>query len=160
MKEDNVSNIFRSLRADTCEKFLPLAAGNLDITGDLGRTLLHEAIAHAKIDSALALIEMGAQLNAKDGLGRTPLHYAAMFNQAEVMKTLIATGGDVNAVDNFGNNPLWTAILNPKIDHEIIGALKHAGSDCKVKNKSGKSVEDMAAMIDNLDIIRILENGQ
>jgi hypothetical protein len=64
MKADNASDIFRSVRTDHCEVFLSLAAGNLDIIGDLGRTLLHEAIAHAKINSALALIELGAKPNA------------------------------------------------------------------------------------------------
>ena len=83
-----------------------------------------------------------------------------MFNHAEVVKKLIATGGNVNAVENYGNNPLWTAILNPKIDHNIIRALKRAGSDSHSKNKSGKSVEDMAVVIGDPDILDILESDQ
>ena len=74
------------------------------------------------------------------------------------MKMLIAGGGDVNAADSYGNDPLWTAILNPKIDHDIVRTLKRAGSSSFSKNKSGKSVEDMAAAIENPDVLAILEN--
>jgi O-glycosyl hydrolase len=69
-----------------------------------------------------ALIDAGANVNAKDAAGRTPLHYAAMMGQVDeldsraqialVAKTLIDNGANVNAKDNTGRTPLDYAKTN------------------------------------------------
>ena len=158
MKADESSVVFRSLRSDDCETFLSLADGCLGIVGDLGRSLLHEAIAHGKGDAAYALLERGAQVDARDDLGRTPLHYAAMFGQTGIATRLIEMGADPNAKDIHGNNPLWAAILNPKIDLEFIRILVRNGSSKTSLNKAGKSAISMAEAIGDEAMLKSLEN--
>lgn len=156
MRDDETDRVFRSLRMDSLTTFLRLADGRTDIVGDLERTLLHEALAHGKADVAFALIERGAPLDARDALGRSPLHYAAMFGQTDVAKAIIAGGGDVNALDRHGNNPLWTAVLNPEADQELIALLVEHGADVRSANNAGRSVQDMAEILADNDILRIV----
>jgi len=160
MNKNSTTQIFKLLRTGSHEDFIRLATGNVNATSDSNRSLLHEAIAYGKKDSALTLIKLGAELNAKDILGRTPLHYAAMFNQLETVNALINAGSDANEVDKYGNNPLWTAVLTPNINREIIRALMLARSDCYSINKSGSSAIDMAVAIGDKDILSIMEGGQ
>jgi len=63
---------------------------------------LHWAIGDGNVDSVRALIEAGADVNAKDVRGATALHQAAYGNNAAVAAVLIEAGADVNAVATLG----------------------------------------------------------
>jgi len=52
-----------------------------------------------------ALLEAGAEVNARDNDGWTALHVAAGRGRTEVVKALLEAGADVNATDGGG----WTA---------------------------------------------------
>lgn len=152
------TDIFRSLRTDDCATFLALAEGQFHAVGDVGRSLLHEAIAHGKTEAARVLIERHAPVDARDDLERTPLHYAALFSLTDVATLLINAGADPNALDTHGNNPLWTAVLNPNIDHDLIRLLVQSGSSKASRNKAGRSVMDAAEIIGDESILQALEN--
>ncbi|CAB3370143.1 Hypothetical predicted protein [Cloeon dipterum] len=47
-----------------------------DSTGHEGRTLLHQAVAHEKLEIVKFLIDKGAHVNACDANSATPLHYS------------------------------------------------------------------------------------
>lgn len=49
------------------------------------------------------LVDLGANVNARDFTGFTPLMYAAMFNGSRIIEALIKEGADVNAVNAFNN---------------------------------------------------------
>ena len=52
------------------------------------------------IDMIIALVEAGADVDARDNANKTPLHKAAQHNPSvEVAKALVGAGADVNAVD-------------------------------------------------------------
>ena len=59
-----------------------------------------------------AMINSGADVNAKDNNGFTPLHSAAGLGQAELIPVLVKAGAYINATDNSGRTPLDIARQN------------------------------------------------
>ena len=99
----------------------------LDVEDRRGWTPLHSA-ARFNPDSRIlvALLDGGADVNAKDSAGDTPLHWAAAENSnVQVVRELISAGADVNACDRYGWSPLHTAAersANPNVIRELLGA--------------------------------------
>ncbi len=84
-----------------------------------------------------ALIQAGADVNAKDVNGKTPLMFAVESNvSSEVVRLLIAAGADVNAQDEHGLSPLSFAAAN-NLSPDVIQALVEAGADINAKNADG-----------------------
>ena len=54
---------------------------------------------------ALALLEMCADMHAKDFNGRTALHYACQYGRAKLAIALLKKDVDVNVKDNGGDTP-------------------------------------------------------
>jgi len=67
---------------------------------------LHNAVADGDIDRVRALIDKGADVNARDGTGQTALMIAASRNQVEILKVLLQKGADVNEKAT-GATPAW-----------------------------------------------------
>ena len=88
-------------------------------------SLLHLAIQEGYKDIALALLEVGADIHAKDITGRTALHYA--WRSEEVVQALIDRGSRVNERDKFGYTPLMVAVGRDKISL----CLLRAGASCE-----------------------------
>ena len=106
---------------------------------------------------------------------RNALHYFFQANwwpkieyAYEVAKLLIEAGIDVNAVDKFGSIPMTYSVTLLKLATEelepLYMLLLEAGSDYKLKNKSGKSCLDYAKEYSwrssLLDIIKDYEEGR
>ncbi|MFS9172741.1 ankyrin repeat domain-containing protein [Streptococcus sanguinis] len=106
---------------------------------------------------------------------RNALHYFFQANwwpkieyAYEVAKLLIDAGIDVNAVDKFGSIPMTYSVTLLKLATEelepLYMLLLEAGSDYKLKNKSGKSCLDYAKEYSwrssLLDIIKDYEEGR
>ena len=63
-------------------------------------TPLDTAGYNPNIDMIIALVEAGADVDARDIKSQTPLHKAAQHNPSvEVAKALVRAGADFNAVD-------------------------------------------------------------
>jgi len=71
---------------------------------------LHWAIGDGNVDSVRALIEAGADVNAKDVRGATALHQAAYGNNVAVAAVLIEAGADVPKRDLS----IWICCGSPK----------------------------------------------
>ena len=106
---------------------------------------------------------------------RNALHYFFQANwwpkiayAYEVVKLLVGAGIDVNAVDKFGSIPMTYSVTLLKLATEelepLYMLLLEAGSDYKLKNKSGKSCLDYAKEYSwrssLLDIIKDYEEGR
>ena len=106
---------------------------------------------------------------------RNALHYFFQANWRpkiayayEVVKLLVEAGIDVNAVDKFGSIPMTYSVTLLKLATEelepLYKLLLEAGSDYKLKNKSGKSCLDYAEEYSwrsgLLDIIKEYEDGR
>ena len=60
-------------------------------------TLLHRAAYKGYTETVTALIDMHADINAKDNIGQTPLHKAAFQGQTETVDALLDSGADTRA---------------------------------------------------------------
>ncbi|PHQ32566.1 hypothetical protein CEE69_25120 [Rhodopirellula bahusiensis] len=63
-----------------------------------------------KDDKALALIDLGVDVNFADPAGRTPLMYASAFGRKATFDALIAAGADPLRVDHTGRSALRYAL--------------------------------------------------
>jgi uncharacterized protein len=75
----------------------------------IGNTPLHAAVAGGRVESALALIEAGSDVNAPDGGGHTPLHIAAEAGYLPIVEALLRRNANPHAVDAEDRTPLARA---------------------------------------------------
>ncbi len=100
-------------------------------------SLLHFVSGHARDPAVItALVEAGADVNARDVWGFTPLHSAAENATPAAVQALVQASADVNApLRSFGRGldsrggrtPLHIAASNP--NPEVVAALIEAGAD-------------------------------
>jgi ankyrin repeat protein len=85
-----------------------IAAGsNLEERDPLaGSTPLIAAAVFGRVEVARALIEAGADVNAKNNEGSTPLHSAAFLCHPEIVEALLANGADKSVRNNVGATAL------------------------------------------------------
>src|SRR5580693_7057578 len=87
-----------------------------------GRTLLHAASAagdvttvellaarRGNVNVAEALLDCGANIEARDSLGDTPLRRSVNCDQAQVARLLVTRGADVHSKGSKGVTPLLAA---------------------------------------------------
>ncbi len=118
----------------------------------VGDTALHIAAASYQSGLVRTLLEIGADVSAKNRRGAQPLHYAAdgipgsdAWNpaaQAAVIAALIAAGADPNATDKSGVAPLHRAVRTRC--GPAVRALLDGGADARRENKSGSTPMDLA----------------
>jgi uncharacterized protein len=77
-----------------------------------GSTPLTSAGVFGKTEIAKALIDAGAQLNAKNNDGSTALHTAAFFCRPEIVKMLLAKGAD-KTIRNKYNSTAYESVIVP-----------------------------------------------
>ena len=122
----------------------------------------HAAAAHARDPAVItAMLQAGADLDARDEWDNTPLHDAAESGTPEVVRALLAAGADVNArprhFDSFsgaGNTPLHYAARNPNA--EVAAALLEAGADVNARGQWGGTPLHTAASNPNPAVAQLL----
>ena len=77
---------------------------------------LHRAAKENRSDIARALLDRGADIEAKNERGDTPLHLAAELNFLDVATLLIDLWADIEAKDNTDRTPLHCAVLGNYLD--------------------------------------------
>ena len=118
-----------------------------------GDTALHVAAAVYRTGIVRRLIEMGADVRARNRRGAEPLHYAAdgipggrawdPRAQAATVACLIDAGADPNAVDRSGVTPLHRAVRTRCA--AAVRALLDGGADARRQNGSGSTPIRLAA---------------
>ncbi|MQL97047.1 hypothetical protein Taro_029734 [Colocasia esculenta] len=94
----------------------------LDRRDGEGRTPLHLAIIKGHIRCVRALLERGADRNARSNDGRTPLHKAAALGAEEMVALLLDMGADPSILTARGRSPLDVA--RDKGHQEVVEILE------------------------------------
>ena len=106
--------------------FLACAFASAAAAADLNEELL-AAVRKSDVAAVRALLEKGADANAKYRYERTVLSFAADRGNLEVVKLLLARGANTNVKDTFyGMTPLDAALSKAHV--EVATALLDAGS--------------------------------
>jgi len=112
--------------------------------GAPGATTLHGAIIAGDIDAVAALIEGGADPDAREPAGEsTPLITAATFGRVDAARALIAAGADPDLRNRDGSTALITAAFFAR--EEIVADLLAAGADPTIRNNGGATALDVVA---------------
>lgn len=120
------------------------------------KSVLLEACRRGYLEVGLALIEAGADVDAKDGYGVTCLMFSAITGSNELIHRLIEKGADVNAQDNYKRSALIEVLTTENdITLETYKALIDAGADVDVRIAGGLT-PIMLAADGNTEILRLL----
>lgn len=127
------------------DEMLRLLIGSVgvSVTNKSGATVLHNAENHVKL-----LLDLGADVHARDNDGDTPLH-STISDKATVL--LIEKGADIEAVNHKGETPLH--VLCESVSHpqpyrrcdkkDKLKVLVRAGASTQAKRKDGKTPLDL-----------------
>jgi hypothetical protein len=96
-----------------------------------GVTPMHLAAMFCHRPLALALLDRGADVNARDGVGLSPLHHVSC---GEIATWLLEHGADPKAKSDSGLTPLHLALERP-----IVQALLKAGADIEARDRCGNT---------------------
>ncbi len=100
---------------------IPLLASAVDINQELIKAAEKGDTAAVK-----ALLDRGADVNAKDENGGTALMEAALLGNNATVQALLEAGADVNAKNKYGRTALMMAAAEGYT--EIVELLKKAGA--------------------------------
>lgn len=79
---------------------------DLDAITASGMTALTQCVLDGSLRSVKILVELGANVNKKDGRGWTPLHYAASEGYLEIVRFLLRSEANVRTKNTEGDLPV------------------------------------------------------
>lgn len=98
-----------------------------------------------------ALVDNGADVNARDEHDRLPIHLAVSFGSTEVVEALIAAGANVNVRDKDGQSSIHLAAFFNST--KVVEALIAAGADVNVRNEHGRSPVHLAVSFGGTEVV-------
>ena len=101
-----------------------------------------------------ALLDQGADIEARDASGRSALHWACRRGHGEIVALLLDRGGDIEAVNNAGWTPVMSASLNGRL--EVVQLLHARGADIHHSNVYGYNALHRAAWCGHLPVCEFL----
>jgi ankyrin repeat protein len=120
-------------------------------TDEYGTTALWGRI---DLSSLRGLVQLGADVNARDNSGRTVLTEAADRGNLDKVRVLVELGADVNVKDKRGWTPL---LLASQMGHTaVVQALIEAGADADLAGPSGWNALMRASYFKRLETVRVL----
>jgi ankyrin repeat protein len=123
-----------------------------------GMTALHWATWHDHTQTALELIERGANVAAKNRYGVAALSIACTNGNAALVERLLKAGADANTALAGGETALMTAARTGRIG--VAKALLEHGADVNAKERNGQTAIMWAAAEGHADVVSLLiESG-
>lgn len=117
---------------------LHYAGADLQITDEVGNTLLHLAAMHRHTPMIVLLHKLGADVNARNTLGLTPLHAEIDLNHEDNIILLAQLGADIHACLPDGRNPLQFAVTEGY--YRCIVPLAQAGANINRADSNGNTL--------------------
>ena len=116
--------------------------------------VLVKAMREGNTDTVKLLLELGADINAKNNYGWTALIYAARWGNTDTVKLLLELGADINAKNNYG----WTALIYAARwgNTDTVKLLLELGADINAKNNYRWTALIYAARWGKTEIVKLL----
>ena len=126
----------------------------LKLTDKHQNTFLLKVVRARMVGLAQMLIEMGADIDAKNDSGYAAL-YQAVSNEDEKMTQMLL---DKNAAVDIQNNDMWTSLYQAVFNKNIrIGRmLLNKGANVNIQNNKGWAPLHLAALNEDMDFIKEL----
>ncbi|CAN5492014.1 hypothetical protein BH23VER1_BH23VER1_21300 [soil metagenome] len=158
---DGITPLFAAAYRDRTDiiRVLVKSGARVDAPAALGRTALFAAAGEGNGRSVGALLELGADPNARSEKGdlvQTALHIAASLGRIKTARHLIEVGAMVNARDErYGMTPLHLAVLG---GHQSMArVLRDHGADSSLADAFGQSPEQAAAVMEARKTRQLME---
>ena len=116
-------------------------------------TPLMYAAAYGSLDSMRALLDAGADVNAKNAFDATPLLWSA--NNLDKVRLLVSKGADVNARSKQGMTPLIVAALQDG-GSDVVKFFIEKGADVNARGTGGATALLAATNANDTATIRLL----
>ncbi|GAB2811805.1 ankyrin repeat domain-containing protein [Comamonas piscis] len=107
----------------------------IDARDAQGRTPLLVATQSNQVAAAKALIEAGADVNAKDNIEDSPYLYAGARGHQEILQMALTHGADLRSTNRYGGTALIPAAERGHV--ETVRTLINAGVDVNHVNRLG-----------------------
>ena len=137
--------------AHVCRSGLLLALVAAHAAAAAPEAALADAARGADWAAVRALLQEGADVNAREGDGSTALHWASYHDNRELAARLIRAGAEVDAANDLGVTPLWAACENGS--PAMAGILLGAGADPNRELPFGETLLMTAARTGNADVV-------
>jgi ankyrin repeat protein len=152
--DDDGAAIFRAIRkGDIGYVRAHAAKAEIEVRDGRGATPLMHAAAFGNFETLKALIDAGADVNARNQMDATALLWAA--GDPEKSRILIERGADVKAQSKQGRTPLMMAAMRPG-DSAIVELILSKGADIQARDRFGATALSLAARAGDLDTVELL----
>ncbi|MDA8161628.1 MAG: ankyrin repeat domain-containing protein [Desulfobacteraceae bacterium] len=121
-----------------------------------GATALHYAVEENNVEKAKALVEAGADIDARDVHGRTPIMYSYILDMSDAAYYLMEKGADVKALDQSRRSMLYKAVVYG--DYSLAEKLVGLGVNPNTEDVYGYSPLKLAS--GDIKMTEILEGRQ
>ncbi len=116
-----------------------------------GLTALHAASVRGYADISAMLINLGANVNARDDHGKTPLYYSSNKETADI---LLSTGAGINDSGDDKRTPLHKAVYENNM--ELVLFLTSRGASVHIRDKYKNTPLHTAVVADSVAIAKVL----
>lgn len=122
--------------------------------GGESETPLHYAAHLGDLELVRKLVELGADIDARNRFNQNPLLYAAYEGRVDVCRYLLEKGAAFDFQDNRGNTPILFAARQNHL--EVVRMLIEKGAAVDLKGNAGATPLFHAAARGNLEILKML----
>lgn len=122
-------------RADIVTALALISVDKINALDDGGMTPLHSAVASGHVSVAIALLDAGADPDARSSAGRTALHYCK--GRVDILSVLLQKCLQTSPADELGHTPLHRMSALGK--DAAVAALLAAGASVNARDETGRT---------------------